>query len=352
MPTLFGPRRYSPIGIDLGSRSVKLVQFTADHSKLVDAARWDLPAEPANASPDELQTRIVEALTRAREGREFRGKEAVLCLSERELFLQNIRVPQGDAATLERAVQQEAAGRIPYPVAETEIRFLEAADVRQGDQMMREVILMACHRPVLERALATIEGAGLTPVALEVEPIAVTRSYGQQFRRDEDRQVRSLLVQIGFGGTLAVVVQGDEILFVKYIELGGKHLDDAVARSLKMDLTEATSLRRHNGDRRSDRQDPEITRSIHEATRAVLEKLLGELAMCVRYHSVTFRGQPLERLILGGGEASPALLEMLQKRLGLKCELSDALRHFQSPNVRGRNGQWDVAAGLALRRVC
>ena len=161
-----------------------------------------------------------------------------------------------------------------------------------------------------------------------------------------------MLVHVGNGGALVVIVQGEDILFVKYVELGGKHLDEAVARSLKMGIAEATALRRNNGDRRSDRQDPEIARSVHEATRPVLDRLLNELAMCVRYHSVTFRGQPLERLVLGGGEATAQLLELFQKRLGMKCELSDPLRTYQSSINRGRPGQWDVAAGLALRKMC
>lgn len=353
MIALLPRKRYSPIGIDIGSRSVKLVQFSADYGKLIDAARSDMPADSeVQPSPEQLADRTVAALQQAREGREFRGKEAVLCLNDRQLFLQNIRVPQGDKATLDRTVQQEAAGRIPFPVAEAEIRYIEAADIRHGDQIMRELILIACHRPVLEHSLELVEKAGFRPVAVDIEPAALLRSYDVQFRRDEDRLVRSMLVHVGNGGTLVVIFQGQDILFVKYIELGGKHFDESVARSLKMSALDAAALRRNNGDRRSDRQDPEIARSIHEATRPVVDRLLGELAMCVRYHSVTFRGQPLERLVLGGGEASAQLLEVFQKRLGLKCELSDPLRLFQTAVNRGRLGQWDVAAGLALRKIC
>jgi len=71
--------------------------------------------------------------------------------------------------------------------------------------------------------------------------------------------------------------------------------------------------------------------------------------MCVRYHSVTFRGKPLQRLVLGGGEASEQLLEALNKRIGLEGELSDPFRMYPRAGVTGRTGQWDVAAGLALR---
>src|SRR6185503_637383 len=121
----------------------------------------------------------------------------------------------------------------------------------------------------------------------------------------------------------ALIAQGDDLLFVKYIDIGGQHFDLAIARHLKMDLQEAISLRKHNGDRRAEMQDPEVSRSIAEATRPVVERLGGELAMCVRYHSVTFRGQPLVRLVLSGGEATQQLLESLSKQLDLKSELSD-----------------------------
>jgi type IV pilus assembly protein PilM len=292
---------------------------------------------------------LIEAIQHAREGREFRGKEVVVCLNDRQLFLQNVRVPKADTAVIDRTVQQEVAGRIPYPVAETEIRYVEAADIRQGDQVMREVILMACHRPILERILELIDKAGLTPTAVDVEPLAVLRCYASQFRRDEDRRIRSLVVHVGYASTLVMIAQEEDLLFVKYVEIGGKQFDESVARSLKMDLREAAALRRHNGDRRSDRQDPEIARSINEATRPVVDRLANELAMCVRYHSVTFRGQPLERLVLGGGEATGALIESLDKRLGLKGELSDPFRPYESSVNRGRLGQWDVASGLALR---
>lgn len=347
-----GNRRYSPIGIDVGSRSLKLVQFTADHSRLVDAARVDLPALDWKAlSADEYTERIAAAILKAREGREFRGKDVVLGLSDRDLFLQNVRIARADGVDLDRAVTQEAAGRIPYNVSETEIRYLEMSDVRQGDTVLREIVILACHRPVLERVLSVCSPAGVRPMAVDAEPCTLVRSYITQFRRDEDRQQRAMLVHMGYHTTAVIITKGDEPLFVKYLDFGGKQCDESVAKHLSMELADAAALRRNSGDRRADMQDPEIAASIAEGVRPVIERLTNELSMCIRYHSVTFRGQPLVRLVLGGGEASPQLLEMLSKRLSLKCELSDPLRHFPNQLHLGRRGQWDVAVGLALRSV-
>lgn len=343
-------RHYSPIGVDIGSRSVKLLQLDAERRRVTEAARWDLGDAEA-AGPEEHDAEVIKALARAREGREFRGREAVFCLGAGSLFVQNIRVPHATGSELTRIVCGEAASRVPFAKEEAEVRYLEAADVRQGEALRREVILLACHRPVIERIIRVAESAGLRPVAIDVEPSALLRCYTRQFRRDEDQEQRVVFVNLGASSTVVVIAQGPLAMFVKYIDVGGWQLDQAVARHLKMSLADAAALRRHNGDRRADQRDPEVTRSIAESIRPVVERLTNELSMCIRYYSVTFRGQPLARVVVGGGEASESLAETLSARLGIPCELGDPLRSYEKHGSWGRVGQWDVAAGLALRQV-
>ena len=89
--------------VDVGTRSVKLVQFSADCAKLVDAARADLPAVDLKAlSAEKYAEYLAAAIARARDGRTFRGKDIVLGLTDRELFVQNIRVARCEGAELER----------------------------------------------------------------------------------------------------------------------------------------------------------------------------------------------------------------------------------------------------------
>jgi type IV pilus assembly protein PilM len=340
--------RCGPIGVDLGSSTVKLLQFDTARNRLVAAGRWDLPlGKPASA--EERDAQWVDALARSRHGRPFQGRDAVLCLGARDLFVQNLRVAKLPGDALEKTVHQEAAGRLPFPAAEAEVRFLEAGDVRHGESVKREVIVLACHRPVVDRLLAVVERAGLRPVGVDVEPLALLRCYVKQYRREDDKHQRTLYVHIGATSTAVVIAHGEEPLFVKYIDVGGRHLDEAVAQHLRMAAPEAAALRRHNGDRRADQQDPEVAQSVAESVRPVLDRLVHELSLCQRYHSVTFRGQPLARIVLGGGEATPALAELVQQRLEVRTELGEPLRTYDAPAHLGRKAQWDIAAGLALR---
>jgi len=171
-------QRCGPIGVDLGARCVKLMQFSADRSRLLAAERWDLPYVE-KLPPPQRDAQLAEAIRRARESQRFRGRDAVVGLGASEMFVQNLRVPMARGEALGQIVRQEAAGRLPFE-GEAEIRFIEAGDVRQGESVKREVILMATRKSALQRALAVIEQAELRPVAVDAEPLALARCLSRQ----------------------------------------------------------------------------------------------------------------------------------------------------------------------------
>lgn len=350
-----------PIGVDIGSRSVKLVQFTRDGRALRDYSRWEI-AEPNSLADVEADgsereesagrdQAVLEALEMARKGRRFWGNEAALCLSHEDLVLQSLRLAIDPRGNLTEQVRNEVAGRLPFPAEEAEVRLLDVAEIKRGEATVREMIAVACRRATLEKRLALIEAAGLRPAAVEIEPLAVAKTYLRQFRRDEDRGKRWMIAHIGRRKTLVVIADQERALLIKYVDGGGADFDQAVAGLLQMAPREAAALRRFHGDRRADQQDPEIARSVQEAIIPVIENLAGEIGLCTRYYSVTFRGHPLAGVVLTGGEATPELAQQLAGRLNLPVLVGDPFRAMETAPRGERSVQWDVAAGLALGGV-
>ena len=56
MVSWLGGKRASPIGVDIGSRSVKLLQLSGDCATVQEAARWDLPADAPTSRPSATRT--------------------------------------------------------------------------------------------------------------------------------------------------------------------------------------------------------------------------------------------------------------------------------------------------------
>ncbi len=344
-------KRTGPLGIDIGSKSIKVVQLSSDLKRVTAAHRVELPAGHPEQPEDVRAEAITKSLTNLVKQHRLQGTDTVCCLDDQHLFLQNIRIAKNPAET-DRLVTQEIASRLPFPVEDAEIRYVESADVRQGDGIVREVIVMACRRSHLHAQAQLIEQAGLRPISIDTQPCALARGHHRQFRRESDREERALLVHIGHSRSLAVIAHGEDVLFVKYIEIGGLHFDQALARQLRMEIPEATRLRRREGDRRADRQDAEVVRSVQEALCAPVDRLCGELGLCSRYHSVMFRGQSLSRVVLSGGEATDDLADAVGKYLSLDTGVCDPIRHLDCGSFRfHRKSQWDLAVGLALRSV-
>jgi hypothetical protein len=107
----------------------------------------------------------------------------------------------------------------------------------------------------------------------------------------------------------------------------------------------------------NDAEHPDTVRlAVLDASRSAMESLTREVSLCLRYHSVTFRGQrPLKVRVSGGEGGDPQLLPMLHSVLGIPVEPSRPLFNVDCTAMRGfdhrkPSGDWAVAMGLGLKR--
>lgn len=337
----------SVVGVDWAGPVVRMVQVDPARLEVLRLAERRLP--PGGNSPAQNGDIHQQAASLRQLWRQvgFYGRDLCLSLGPAELFLQNIRLPQ-DAVDIDAAVCTELVSRLPYPLDEAEIRYIPAGSVRQGDAVRQEVLVFACRRQTIEQHLAVVDEAGFRCRGIDIHPAALLRCYRFQLRRQTDRHQPLALVSVREKGTLVLAGNRDHPYFVKSLEIGSVHFDEAVARLLHLPTEEAAALRRHHGDRRQTSRDSELAAAIAQATLPTLERLASELVLCLRYCSVTFRGQAPQEIILSGAEATPEHAEFLSRRLGLPVRAGNPFLPFRNAPTSGILGRWDIALGLAL----
>ena len=363
----FTRAQVQPIGVDIGSDSVKLLQMeiVGNTLSVVAAARQTLP--PAGRSTDlaERTAAAADVIRQMIRHNPFSCRKIVAALPRDIVHVKNLRLPLMPLAELESAIDFEVKNIFPFDTKDAHVRFLHAGEVRQGADARQEVIVLGAPRSEVDTFICQLHRSGAVIESLDFEPAAIYRSVERFIRRREDEQEVNVLVDVGGARTQVVIGRGENISFFKPIEIGGQHLHDAVARKLDITADEARALRRRLIEAGSAkpanpnaldeaRRDP-VRQAVFDATRGIMESLAKEVSLCLRYHSVTFRGHRPSKIRLVGGEASdPQLLSVFNSALPLPTESGRPLHSVDTSRMRptdrrGFMSEWTVPFGLSLK---
>jgi type IV pilus assembly protein PilM len=352
-----------PIGVDIGFDSVKMLQLEVvqDGLSVLCAAKREMP-EDARAHPDLRDGVAIDLIRQMLRQESFRGNSIVTTLPRQMVHVKNLRMPSIPHGELGAAVQFEARNIFPFDADQAHVRHLVAGEVRQGHDTRQEVIVLAATHDDVNFFLEQLNRSGCVVESLDFEPAAIYRSVERFIRRRQDESEVHVLVDVGWRGAQVVIGRGRDMSFVKPIEIGGRHFHEAVSRKLEIKPDEARELRRRIINETSPRSaapgdvepDP-VRQAVRDATRSIMEELAREVSLCLRYHSVTFRGQRPAKLRLTGGEAAdPQLQSILASALPIPVEaarplLSVNTAAMQESDRRERMCEWTVAFGLALK---
>jgi len=352
-----------PIGLDIGCDSIKMLQVEVSGSTLsvVAAARETVPLQ-ARENAELRLPMIVDLVRQMLRHGGFAGKRVVTALPRESLHIKNLRMPLIPQHELAAAVKFEARNIYPFDTDNAAVQILPAGEVRQGIDVRQEVIVLAARHEDINTFLEQMHRCGVGVESLDIEASALYRSQERFIRRREDEQDVNVMVDVGYRRTQVVIGRGRDISFMKTIELGSHHFHEAVSKKLGITIDEARALRRRlieaapgpGMSLEAVRKDS-VRQAVFDATRSTMEQLGREISLCLRYYSVTFRGQRPGKLKLFGGEAAdPVLLGVLNAALGVPVEAARPLYSIDTSRMelddrKGFMSEWATALGLGLR---
>lgn len=386
----------SPIAVDFGSASVKLLQATAGERPVAIAAAEirmpdELRSQPVEARLEALGDAIVNAIRT----RGFRGRRVSCSPVSGLMRVQHVQVPTGDDSDLGgtvTAMLETALQRAPGSLI---VRSRPVLETSRDGQARSEHLAFAMAREDAMRHVDFFRRRGLQLVAMHSEIEAMVHAFDHIHRRAGDSELTTLYVDLGWGATKVAIGHGTGTVFAKSVQLGGRHLDQVVAGSLRCDLATARARRvaeamvsapppaapapvadtapamlraamRSAGtdvavDRRNGREPAALGSTIPAGAPAsgpdfgeVLESLSDELSACLRYHSALFPGRAIDRAIFLGGEARQVgLCRHLAAALHVHAKAGDPLARMLGaerpaglPEPEAPHPGWAVACGL------
>jgi Tfp pilus assembly PilM family ATPase len=345
-------RSIGPIGLDLGADQPRAMQVR--HGP--DAVRRLLAI---GAEQGEDLVRRAGNAARAMRRAGFVGRDVVVGLPSSNTRMHVARMPAGLGERAASAIVWEASQRHEMPNERVVADAVPTGAPSQHGDGKEEQLVVAADADEVERAMAALIEEGFDPIAAEPRFMSVARAASRRTRRDADAGNVRAVLHVEQHGSIILVVRGDRVAFCREIPVGGETLDHAVASRLSVSLDAAASLR---ADRMAAARglapsvDDVADEAALAAARGTIDSLAGEVALCLRYYGVTFRGgQPGRVVISGPHGAEPRLAAIVEETtraevVSIDQELPQhAIESLRAATPSGDASAWITAFGLACR---
>ncbi|NBC11656.1 MAG: pilus assembly protein PilM [Planctomycetes bacterium] len=386
--------KFSPIAIDFGADSLKLLQVVpGEPPQLVAAAAVTIPGE-ARAEKSARLSFLGSALRQLLKAQEFRGRRAICSIPAFQTMVQHVELPRAEAGDPQQQLNLHLMERFNVDPARLVIRTAHVGQRQQNGATMREVLCLAAPRDVVMSYIRIAEEAKIEVVGMHSEPPAIVKGFEQLYNRraDDQKQVRCF-IDIGAATTKVVIAQGHTMVFAKTINAAGDHLTHQLAEARSLTFDEARSSRTNEGvgiapppglapsdesptgrERRvnaiehretglavldarpASQTEPEPEAATPKHPEETLEILTDELKMCVRHYNSMHGDRPIDRLVFLGGEARhTATCQAIARQLRIAAQLGDPFarlvriggaKHAPGVNLDEPQPGWAVPFGL------
>ncbi len=337
------------VGLDISDHVLRLamVRGAGRKLRLVAAADVAVP-EGTIVHGDIAKPDVVAGLVRQlhqRAGSAARSaKHCVASLPEPTSFLKLLQVTPSAVADLGHEVLAEAANHLPMATDEAYIdwQLLSPADSHGP----ATVLVAATPRQTADQYLEVLNRAGLDPVALELEPVAIGRAV-----LTEGALATGTVAVLDLGGTRAsyTVFRATVPQFTVSLPVASAEWTGTVARALQLDAAQAEEAKLRCG-----LSNPACDGAVADALAEPLQDLARRMQEALGYYQGHLDAtRPVERTLLtGGGAQLIGLTDYLTPLLGHPAELANPLagiatRQFKLTPAQGL--RYATALGLARR---
>lgn len=366
---LFGPKKQSYLGVDLGAGGAKLVELQNEKGRArlftYGFTERTPESQPTNLvdSPKETADLLRKIVQKAKTS----TTKTVAGLPIASVFSSVITVPKGSDREIREAIQWQAKKLIPVPLEEMVLdpkiiaspgadKAKAAADAKDGkdakkdDQKSIQVLITGASKSMVGKYTAVFKQAGLELVSLETEAFALIRSL-----IGKDRST-TMIVDIGSIRTNIIIVENGIPYVTRSLDMGGVTLTKAMGKALSMDLKNAEAMK----------NDIKSVSTLYpgEGLPKIFETSIAPMLTELQYSMNLYIGQgdqrtgkTIEKIILtGGSSALPALAGFFSKQMGVKTYVgdpwarvvySDELR----PVLEEIGPRFAVSVGLAMRDI-
>ena len=351
-----------PLGLDLGTASIKWVQLDRVEGELVIQRVGIKPLGISlTLSETERRNHLRQVLQETITPLGFQ-REVVLSIPLEDVSLRLLKMPALPEAELEQAVRWQIEQSLPDQVSYDDLTVDHLVLDEANSQWEVRVVVVTVPRRRVTELMDQVRQVGLKPVAIDVDPFCLVGCLAWQNRLPAKEAI--LILHMGATSVFFSIVVNGQLSYSRCLEASGWKLTRAVSEFMSVPLDEAEKLKRLHGMLTSPPagSDEATAETVTRALASPLENMVVDILHSFKsfaHQMGLSQLQHFDRLYLSGGTAQlPGLVEWLKDRVGVPVERINPLESFpiKDPNASHESlndvaPSFAVSVGLALREV-
>lgn len=348
-----------PLGIDIGTSSIKMVQLAPTH-KGHNIERTAQTTIPISLSKDKkkLDLFIIDTIKKLFVSGKFKKAKVSLSFPTSDVCVRVFTIPsvsEKERDSLPEAVKWASKRYVTQPLEEMVLAYSLGEEVEENKVKKLTIVLAAVHKSIFKRYLEIIQRAGLEVAVATVSCFALKNIISE----DENAKNKALtLTDIGYESTDITILNNNVLVFTRNIPEGDKALDEALKvlfklSDKKVDLKpeQILEFKRKFGINLEDNNETFCGLKTFGTVKAVTEysdRIIRELQLSISHYRQLSHGSRIEEIILSGGGSG---LKNLEKVISEKTNILTTVMQPPASLSMKNTGDFNtfaIAIGSAL----
>ena len=345
-------------GLDIGSRTIKLVQLKKIGDQFQLLAFGSAPSTLKGLASDSESdlNKLAEIIKKLHQEAKITTKNVATALPEDQVFTRVITLPKLSEEELTDALKWEAEQYVPISLDEVTLAHQIIGETKENMKGKIQVLLVAAPNRLVDKLVKVLKIAGLNPLSIETEVLAMSRSLASP-----DAEA-FLVIDLGARATDISILEKGQVIFTRSIPTAGEALTRAIASGLGLEISRAEEYKKAYG------VDPKkLEGKVGEAIRPVLEVVIKEIDHAIQFYremtnkrsenEAQEKARTISRVLLTGGTAIlPEVVTFFAKRLAIETQIGNPFSRAIKDSLLDKIPKSDlpfyaVAAGLAMKEV-
>ncbi len=346
---LFKKNPQATLGVDLGSHTIKIVEFSGNgrEKQVRKIGRALLPQGAIVDGSIKDHEAVQEVLERLMENLQPSLKKASTSISGYSVIVKRIHVPYMTEKEIEENLIIESEKYVPFEISDVYIDF-SVLKTYEDDNGGSDIFLVAAKKDIVDEYANLLEGVGLTPAVIDVDAFTLVNAFELAFGKVEEPAV---LIDIGASKTNLNIVRQGMPIFTRDMTMGGEQLTEAIQ--------EATGLNRDDAEvaKTAGTKDTVLSKEIANVVKEMTHLWTKEIKKAISFFKSSAASEEFPTCVFlsGGTSMLAGIEEYFTDSLGLETRRLNAFtgktsdKDIDEKYLERISPQMAIASGLAIR---